>query len=721
MLEIGLDEVPARMIAGAEAELGRRVNELLTRERLLGPGGKVTTYSTPRRLAVVVEDVLAAQADSEEKLMGPSWKVAFKDGAPTAAAAAFAKKAGVDVSALEKVTNTKGEYVGATVKKLGRAAAELLAAELPKEVLGLYWAKNMYWRAGKPERFVRPIRWIVALLDSAVVPLEIAGIQAGNTSRGHRILHGHSVPFSSPKSYAETLRAAKVVVDVAERRQTIRKALDAATRTVAGARWREDEALIETVVHLTEWPSVILGNFEAEYLALPEEVLVTVMRDHQKYFAVEGANGKLLPHFLAVLNIQVDEEGYANIRHGNQKVLRARFKDAQFFWNFDQKSPLVDRVEMLKTVTFQKELGSYFWKTEQNMAVVRALAATVKAAGVEFDEAALLKATELAKTDLTAELVKEFTELQGIIGGLYAEAQGLGPVVGKAIYDQYTPASVEDAIPATVEGQLLGLADRIQTTTAMFGIGMAPTGSKDPFALRRAANSIVKILAESGLPLTLSDVLDANPAGPTILLDEEDRDQSGKTVIRRTISIKSMKQSVDDPKLEPVAAFLRERLSFYLKDVRGFAYDVVSAVLATGADDVRDAIARAEALTAARESADFAAISAAFKRIKNILRQAEEKGFAIQADPGVVLSPEAQKLADASALLAPEVAALRKLRFYGQALEAIATLRPVVDAFFDKVMVLDPDPALRGAHLALIQSVLSGFSGIADFSEIVTG
>jgi glycyl-tRNA synthetase beta chain len=722
LLEIGLDEVPARMIAGAEAELGRRVTDLLSRERLLGPQGKVTTYSTPRRLAVLVGDVLAAQADSEEKLTGPSWKVAFKDDVPTAAAEAFAKKAGVPVSALEKVVNAKGEYVGATVKRQGVAAQQVLATELPKEVLSIYWAKNMYWRAGKPERFVRPIRWIVALLDSAVVPVEIAGITAGNVSRGHRILHGEQpVRFSSPKSYAETLRAAKAMVDVAERRQSIRKALDLATRTVAGARWREDEPLIETVVHLTEWPSVVLGSFETEYLALPEEVLVTVMRDHQKYFAVEGPDGKLLPHFLTVLNIQVDEEGEAVIRHGNARVLRARFKDARFFWDFDQKISLQDRVESLKNVTFQKELGSYHWKSEQNLAVVRALAATVKAAGVELDESALLKATELAKTDLTAELVKEFTELQGVIGGLYAEAQGLGPVVGKTIYDQYTPASTDDAIPSTVEGQLLGLADRIQTTTAMFGIGMAPTGSKDPFALRRAANSIVKILAESGLPLTLSDVLEACSDAPKKQVDDQVLDQAGKrTLIRTQISLISMKPALDKAVSEQVAAFLGERLSFYMKDVRGFAYDVVSAVLAAGADDVRDAIARAEALTAARESADFAAISAAFKRIKNILRQASEKGFAIEADPAVVLSLEAQKLADASALLAPEVAALRKLRFYGQALEAIATLRPVVDAFFDKVMVLDPDATVRGANLALIQSVLDGFSGIADFSEIVT-
>jgi glycyl-tRNA synthetase beta chain len=690
LLEIGLDEIPARMIAGAEAELGKRVTDLLTRERLLGAAGKVTTYSTPRRLAVVVEDVLPAQADTEEKLTGPSWKVAFKDGAPTPAAEAFAKKAGVPVAALEKITNAKGEYVGATVERKGRAAAELLGAELPKEVLALYWAKNMYWRAGKPERFVRPVRWVVALLDSSIVPLEIAGIAAGNTSRGHRVLHGSApVIIDQPGSYVEALRKAYVAVEVAQRRHTIRKALDAATRTVSGARWREDAALIETVVHLTEWPTVILGDFEPEYLALPEEVLVTVMRDHQKYFAVEGSDGKLLPHFLAVLNIQVDDEGKATIQHGNQKVLRARFKDARFFWEVDQKTPLVNRVESLKSVTFQKELGSYFWKTEQNLSVVKALYNSLPQTDSHYcDYQATETATRLAKTDLTTELVKEFTELQGVIGGLYAQAQGLGKGVSAAIYAQYTPASTDDAIPTTVEGRLLALADRIQTITAMFGIGAAPTGSKDPFALRRAANGIIKILAESEVPLALSSVLNAAET---------------KEVNR---------QQLND--------FFRERLHFHLRDVRGFAYDVVNAVLAAGADDVRDAIARAESLTAARESADFAAISAAFKRIKNILRQAEEKGFAIQADSSVALSAEAQQLADAAALLVPEVAALRKLRFYGQALESIATLRPTVDAFFDKVMVLDPDPAIRGANLALIDEVLRGFSGIADFSEIVT-
>jgi glycyl-tRNA synthetase beta chain len=713
LLEIGLEEVPARMIAGAESELGRRMNDLLTRERLLAAGSSVTTYSTPRRLAVLVEGVLAAQADTEEQLTGPSWKVAFRDGAPTKAAEAFAAKAGVAVAALEKVVNAKGEYVGVKVSRQGRAAAELLAAELPKEVLGLYWAKNMYWRAGKPERFVRPVRWVVALLDAAIVPLEIAGITAGNVSRGHRILHGEApVIIDQPRNYSKALLTASVIVDVAERRQSIRKALDAATRTVAGARWREDEGLIETVVHLTEWPSVVLGTFEQEYLELPEEVLVTVMRDHQKYFAVEDADGKLAPHFLAVLNTAVDAEGEEIIRHGNARVLRARFKDARFFWDFDQKTWLAGRVESLKAVTFQKELGSYYWKTEANLAVARSLAAKLKEAGVSFDEVALLKAVELAKTDLTTELVKEFTELQGVIGGLYAKAQGLGDTVAQAIYAQYTPASTDDAIPATVEGQLLGLADRIQTITAMFGIGSAPTGSKDPFALRRAANAIVKILAESELPLTLGAVFLAvgGPGQASRLADpfgsqgETNPDSSAAT----SRSGEWM--------------FLLERLNFYLKDVRGFAYDVVNAVMSASLSDidVRDAIARAEALSAARESADFAAISAAFKRIKNILRQAEEKGFAIGSPQDVKLAPEARQLADAAAALAPQVAKLREQRDYGQALAAIATLRPVVDAFFDKVMVLDPDEAVRGAHLALIDGVLSGFSGIADFSEIVT-
>ncbi len=734
LFELGLEEIPARMIAGAEAELGQRVRELLERERLLRPEAKLTTYSTPRRLAVLATGVEASQADTEEQLTGPSWKVAFKDGAPGPAAAAFAKKAGVTVGELQKAVTPKGEYVRATVKRSGRSAMELIAAELPKEVLAIYWAKNMHWRAGRPERLVRPVRWVVALFDGEIVPLEIAGIAAGRASRGHRVLHGEApVSISAAKDYSEALRSAGVVVSVGERRQIVRKALDAATRTIAGARWREDEALVETVTYLTEWPTVILGEFEREYLALPEEVLVTVMRDHQKYFAVEDATGKselqlgpapyyrkLLPHFLAVLNTEVGPESAAIIRHGNARVLRARFKDAQFFWEFDQKMTLDARVESLKNVTFHGTLGSYYLKTEQNLAVAKALVAALprtesgtprSTTGAIVDEPSLLSATRLAKADLTTELVKEFTELQGVIGGQYALTQGHSGVVAQAINDQYRPSSTEDRIPQNLEGQLLGLADRVQTITSMFGIGLEPTGSKDPFALRRAANAIVKILAESELSLTISDVV-----GAGVQVFKE----LGRVGGAPNPSRPGGAATGFDPDGAETSSFLRERLQFYLKDVRGFAYDVVNAVLAADADDVRDAIARAEALTAVRGGEDFAAISAAFKRIKNILRQAKEKGFTIGSPAGMKLAPEAQRLANAAGALVPEVATLRQERNYAQALARIATLRPTVDAFFDKVMVLDSDAQVRGAHLGLIDQVLRNFSGIADFSEIVT-
>ncbi|MBW4026638.1 MAG: glycine--tRNA ligase subunit beta [Acidobacteria bacterium] len=695
LFEAGLEEIPARMVAPAQAELARRVVDLLQRERLLGPDAEVKSYSTPRRLTVSLSAVLESQADVIEQLTGPSWSIAFKDGVPTGAAQAFAKKAGVEVGALTKLTNAKGEYVSATVKKPGRKAAEVLTELLPRELTALYWPKNMYWRAGKPERFVRPVKWLLALLDHAIVPIEFAGVHAANLTYGHRILHGgHAVTINHPSDYLAALEAAKVMPDPDARRHKIRKALDAVTRTVPGARWREDEPLVETVTHLTEWPQVVLGGFEPEYLSLPEEVLVTVMRDHQKYFAVEDAAGKLAPHFLAVLNTETDEQGLATIRHGNERVLRARFNDARFFWNFDQKIPLSERLELLKTVTFQKDLGSYHQKTEANLSLVTALAALLRERGVQFDHSALETATRLAKTDLTAELVKEFTELQGVVGGLYARAQGLGETAAQAIYWQYRPASSEDAIPPTVEGQLLGLADRFQTLTAMFALGLEPTGSKDPFALRRAANGVVKILADSALPLTFDELLDA----------------SGELSPATRSSL---------------TAFLRERVEFYLREARGIAYDVVNAVLAAGSADLPGAIARAEALSKVRDSADFAAISGAFKRSKNILRQATEKlAFKEEiAATGVVeallADPAEATLYRETQRLAPLVEELRSRREYGHALEQAATLRPHVDLFFDKVMVMAPEADLRQNRLALIAMVLASFSTIADFSEMV--
>jgi len=692
LFEIGLEEVPARMIAGAQLELEQRVVKMLERERLVRSGAVTKSFATPRRLAVRVAGVAERQEDVAEELVGPSVKVAYKDGVATPAAVAFAKKAGVDVGELKTITNAKGEYLAATSVKTGRDAADVIAAEIPKELAGIYWAKNMYWRAGRPERFVRPVRWMVAMLGSETVPVEFGGYAAGKVTYGHRVLFGEQeIALKAPGDYEDALLNGFVVAEVEARRQRIRKALDKVTRTVDGLRWREDHELVDKLTQLTEWPSVLLGGFEKEYLALPEEVLVTVMRDHQNYFAVEDKDGKLAPHFLAVLNTEADEAGVAVIRHGNERVLRARFNDARFFWEFDQRVSLMDRVALLENVTFQKDLGSYFAKTERVRKIASGLAGLVAARGVAVDAVSLDTAALLAKADLTAELVKEFTELQGVVGGLYARAQGFPAAVGDAIYEQYLPASMEDGVPRTVEGALLAIADKVDTIAGMFGLGLEPTGSKDPFALRRAANGIVKILAETTVELPFS--LDEIAA-----LGTEDAAVVAKT-----------------------RGFYAERLEFYLREVRGQAYDIVKAVLAAGASDVRDAVARAEAVTAVRGSEDFAAVSAAFKRMKNILAQAREKELAAApgVDAGLLTEPTEKALAEKSAELAEKVSALRGKKSYTAALEQIATLRPQVDAFFEAVMVMAPDVAVRANRLALLEKVLGDFSGIADFSEIV--
>ncbi len=600
------------MIDAASQELRERVAALLSRERL--SGAEITGFETPRRLAVMASGIAAAQADITEQISGPSVNVAYKDGQPTPAAHAFAKKAGVDVSELEKITTPKGEYLAAKVTKKGRSAAEILTEALPKELATIYWPKNMYWRK-QNERFVRPVRWLVAMLDGKTIPLEFDGVRAGNSSRGHRILTEGAVSISRAGSaYVDSLRAAKVL-GRAEREHQIRKALDAATRTIPSARWREDKGLLDAVVNLTEYPSVILGGFDPQFLALPEEVLVTVMRDHQKYFALEDGSGKLLPHFLAVLNTDSDPQGL--IRHGNERVLRARFNDARFFWQTDQKKSLLERLELLRNVTFQKDLGSYYEKTQRVQRLCSWLSEILKQHGVPVRPGVIHKAACLAKGDLTTELVKEFTELQGIVGGLYARVQQLDPTLSEAtrlaiadtIYDHYKPESTDDEIPRSIEGAVLSIGDKADTIAGMFALGLVPSGSKDPFALRRQANAIVKVIAEKKLPLRLNELM-----------------QDARTGYQRS---EAEKKFVDDRKYSAsMTIFFRERVEFYLRDVCGYSFDVVKAVLAADADDVVDAVQRAEAVKQVLHLPEFQAIGAACKRMRNILRQAAEQGIA---------------------------------------------------------------------------------------------
>ena len=416
-----------------------------------------------------------------------------------------------------------------------------------------------------------------------------------------------------------------------------------------------------------------------------------------------------MPHFLAVLNTDGDPDGL--IRHGNERVLRARFNDARFFWNSDQKISLRDRVDMLKSVTFQKDLGSYFDKTMRVQKLGSLISAILETAGTTIRPGVVHKAALLCKADLTTDLVKEFTELQGIIGGLYAKVQDLDPhlhpptaeAIGDAIYHHYQPESMDDAVPPTVESAVLAIADKADTIAGMFALGLVPTGSKDPFALRRAANGIVKIVAEHKLPL---------PIGK--LFSDSHAEYAGTAAETRFDKNTGFDTSI--------AAFMRERLEFYLRDFRGFAYDVVNAVLAAGSDDVVDAILRAEALTNVRGSEDFTSISIAFKRTKNILRQARESGkkVADQLDPASLSEDSEQALATRLPEVAAKVRELREQKNYSAALTEISRLRLPIDVFFDKVMVMVDDERVRANRLALLQTLLQEFSTIADFSEIVT-
>ena len=695
------------MIAAASQELRERVEALLSRERLAG--GAVVPFDTPRRLALMASGIAASQADVVEQLTGPSVNVAYKDGQPTPAAHAFAKKAGIDVSQLEKVTTPKGEYISAKITKKGRSAAEILAEGLPKELSTIYWPKNMYWR--KPnERFVRPVRWLVAMLDGETIPLEFDGVRAGNSSRGHRILTDGAVTIAGAGSaYVESLRGAKVL-GRAEREQQIRKALDAATRTIPGARWREDKALLDTVVNLTEFPSVILGGFDPQFLALPEEVLVTVMRDHQKYFALDDAEGKLAPHFLAVLNTDSDPQGL--IQHGNERVLRARFNDARFFWETDQKKSLLERLDSLRNVTFQKDLGSYYDKTQRVQRLCSWLSEILKQNGITVRPGVIHKATCLAKTDLTTELVKEFTELQGLWAGSTRECSNWIPTlteevtrmaIADTVYDHYKPESTDDDVPRSIEGAVLSIGDKADTIAGMFALGLVPSGSKDPFALRRQANGIVKVIAEKKLPLRLNELM-----------------QDARTGYQKS---EAEKKFVDDAKYaESIAMFFRERLEFYLRDVCGYAYDVVKAVLGADAEDVVDALQRAEAVKQVLHMPEFQAIGAACKRIRNILRQAAEKGIT-PAPQFEALPDSAQEEKNLNAYMeqtGKKVEEYRSRKEYYEALLLLSTAREPVDAFFDKVMVMVDDARVRANRLALLRTLLKEFSTIADFSEIVT-
>ena len=643
LLEIGTEEIPDWMIPAALESLR------LQFEKLEIAHDSVTLDATPRRLVLRAEGLPARQADSEERALGPA------KSAPPKAVAGFARKHGVAPEALTVESTPKGDYYTFVRTVAGRATLDILAETLGGIILQIGFPKTMYWTGKGGPRFIRPIRWIVALLGDDVVPFELAGVRSGAVTSGHRRLGARAIAVTIA-DYAERLRENYVILKAEERRNKIHKEL-------AGVRVKPDAALVETLVYLTEHPTPIVGSFDAEFLALPEEVLVTVMRHHQKYFSVEDEHDKLAPQFVAVMNIPSDPEGF--VRSGNERVLRARFNDARFFWQTDQKKSLAARLPDLAHVTFQAKLGSYLEKTERVKALVSTLGGDAHA----------VRAAELAKCDLTTELVKEFTELQGVVGGLYARAQGEPEPVWQAIYDHYKPESMEDAIPRNRTGQIVALADKLDTLRGCFGVGLIPTGSRDPFALRRAAQGVVKILVEGKIDIDLAPLVDDGTDGAKAL-----------------------------------AEFLQDRIRYYFKEVRGFLYDEVNAATAAGWSNLVDLEARLIRIRDLRSSPDFEPLAASFKRIRNILDQQKFTGVnATAIDEKLLQDGPERDLYD------------EYRRIAGQPIESVVSqLRPKVDLFFDKVLVNAPEDDVRRNRLMLLGTLLLEFSNIADFSEIVT-
>ncbi len=658
LLEIGTEEIPDWMIPPALNQLRDLFAGLLKDYGL--PGEIVWVEATPRRLALRAAGLPLKQKSRTERLTGPPVAAGER------AAEGFARRHGVDRKQLKAVKTTKGEYLTLEKKIPGRRTIEILAGELPRLILQIHWPKTMYWTGKGGPRFIRPIRWLVALFGSQVVPFEIAGIKAGRTSSGHRRLGKPKVRVTAA-GYQDELERNYVLVSASQRRQRIKAGIGALLEGT-GLRVKDDPALLETLTYLTEYPTPILGSFDESYLELPMEVLVTVMRHHQRYFSVLKSDGTLAPRFIAVMNTAADPEGL--VRQGNERVLRARFNDARFFWDFDQRRKLADRVEDLAHVTFQKELGSYLDKARRMVKIVESLG------GDEHAQRAAL----LAKCDLTTEMVGEFPELQGIVGGLYARVQGEPEPVAQAIYDHYKPVTMDDEIPSTHEGRLVALADKLDTLRECFRIGLIPSGSKDPFALRRAAQGVVRILAEGGLRFRISELAGGD---------------------------------------EKLAEFFGDRVRYYFREVRGFAYDEVNAVLAAGADDLPDAAERLAAIRDVRPTENFEPIAASFKRIKNILRQAGYAGGG-EVVSEMLVEPQERELYHAFVRVRAEVEEHRAHGAYRAGLQAIASLRPQVDEFFDHVLVNAPDELLRRNRLALLANLLKEFSSIADFSEIVT-
>ena len=710
LFEIGVEEIPAGMLPRAVGELKTILEKHVAAESLT-EGVTVETFGGPRRLTAWVRGLIAKQVDVENEVTGPPKSVAYDTaGAPTRAAVSFAEKQGVALHDLLIVKTPKGEYIAAKVVKHGRTVHELLTEILPRVIHDISWPKTMTWTGLEGARFIRPVRWLVGVLDGKPLKFSFGGVTAGDVTTGHRFL---GKPFGAQgkpgirvrdfADYEKKLRANGVIVRPAQRLERIQNGLASHAKR-GGYKVHEDAGLLQLVSYLNEFPTVIQGDFDPSFLELPDEILTTVMRDHQKYFAVEkrgtsrlSASGELAPHFLAVINLAKDSQGL--VRAGHERVLRARFADARFFWESDQKIKLADYLPKLQRVTYESRLGSYHDKVERMRAIARWLGEQWFNLGmVQAHVADADRAAELAKCDLATEMVREFTELQGVVGGLYARAQGESEDVADAVYDHYRPVGLDDPIPRNLTGCAVALADKFDSIVGCFSVGVIPTGSSDPYALRRAALGIVKIILDRKLPVQLSLTIAA---------------------AARALLTHPPKKGVTAAQEAQVLEFILDRARFVLREKHGYAYDEVNAVFRAGSEDLVDAEKRLRALKAVRKTKNFEPLAVSFKRIRKILEKANLPADTAQHVQVNLFEKDAEKaLYAAVRKTAGKVSEDKRAGKYQEALDEIAGLRKVVDQFFVEVMVMAEDEAVRKNRLALLAELLREFTTIADFSEL---
>jgi len=684
LLEIGTEEIPSNYLEGGLNEL-KQLSEFYLRENRIHVKGGLHTYGALRRLVLVGEDIADKQEDAVQEVTGPPKKAAFDEyGNPTKAALGFANKQGVAINELQVLETPKGEYLYVKRKVPGRPTIDILSEIIPQLIENVPWPKSMRWGSGG-FLFVRPIHWIVALFNNKVIPFELAGVKSGNKTRGHRFMAPQIMEVSDLRDYQQKMNEGFVILDQEEREEEVERAVINAAKTVSGI-IEKDPELLSTVVNMVEFPFAICGSFDRAYLTLPDPVLITAMKEHQRYFSIRDQEGRLMPNFVAINNTVPRDD--VVVRKGHERVLRARLADASYFFNDDRKKPLGDRLEELKAVIYQADLGTSYAKVQRFTRLAEYLAKLM--VPEKIDEVRF--AARLCKCDLVTDMVMEFPSLQGTMGEIYARLDGHSEDICLAISDHYLPIQAESRLPESLIGSIVGIADRMDTIVGCFAVGLEPTGTADPYALRRHALGIIRILMDKKIPVSLTDFVNKSAS-----------------ILNETVSFTPKEVA------NKVLNFIKDRFKYLLLSI-GIPQDFIEAVLSVDFNFLNQAEEKITALRQFREkSKDFEILAIAFKRIMNIVRD-----FAglVNVNPEIFEHECERDLWERLQAVKDKVQKEIDNENYINALNVMAGLSSAVDDFFSNVMVMAEERRIRENRLTMLKQINHLFLQVADFSKI---